>query len=206
MPLSLSIFGISNSGLAPVFCYAFLRLIRGSGEYPPPSLSENRTVPPERTPIESSNLELVAWDTTFDDEAATNIRLKLDQGQFAIPTTSPIEPGRTLLGDPFGPVLIADRFIELRVSGTGVLSLKGSVVSNAVSQVIQTVREAVGEGEAPTCLNRLMTLIAEQSGENEFFTESRRLGVIDHFYRPSAGVGDATSILEPVHDLGLVRY
>src|ERR1035441_8108360 len=128
MPLAVTIFGVGESASPPVFCYAFFRLIRGAGEYPAPGLPENRTNDPQRTPIDGTNLELVAWDSTFDETAASGIQSELDQGQFTIPVASPIEPGELISGAPFGPIALAEHSNELRVSGAGVLNLKGIAV------------------------------------------------------------------------------
>jgi hypothetical protein len=91
MTIALTIFGVGTPNRTPVFCYAFLRAVRGSGNYPSPALPKDvgsaRTT---RTPLAGfDRIELIGWDSAIEEAKEKNIIDAFAQGQFLSPQTVP---------------------------------------------------------------------------------------------------------------------
>jgi len=191
MPMAITIFGIATEKNPAIFCYAFLRFVRGPGAYPAPVLpSSAQKDGIRRMPIEDAEgLELVTWDKIFDDSAIDTIQAELDGGRFSVPQECPIDPGSSITGQAFGPVIIMESRDMFRATGTGVLYVKGIAVNQGTDRVTRGLDDAVGSVKSRAILARLIDRISEQSGLGSFFRETRRIGVIDQFYRAQNVVG-----------------
>ena len=67
MPLALTIFGVGSSNTPARFCYAVLRRVRGSGDYPPPNLPHTaRPTFGSKFPLGPSGAELLVWDQILE--------------------------------------------------------------------------------------------------------------------------------------------
>lgn len=86
---------------APVFCYAFLRDVRGVGAYPKPNLPKNE-VPDgtARLPLGTfEGLELICWDKKLDVEDAAAVQNSFALGRFSVPKECRIESGTESLAE-----------------------------------------------------------------------------------------------------------
>lgn len=190
MNVGITIFGVAKRDAEAAFCYAFLRPVRGPGHYPSPALPKDvRKDGTRRIPIEGYELDLITWDKFLDDSADATIQAELKEGRFTVPAGCPIEAGRILPGMSFGPLLIMEAHERIRVSGTGILHLSGLACEDGIERASQKLVEAVGRPMAPAALAHLIPLIAVQSGLGSFFTERRRIGVIDRFSRTQVLAG-----------------
>jgi hypothetical protein len=191
MPLAITIFGIVSGTAPAIFTYGFFHFVRGPGAYPPPTLPSNApTDGMRRIPIEGAEgLDLVTWEKIFDDSATEVIQAELDGGRFSIPQECPIEPGSSIGGQPFGPVIIMEGGDIFRATGTGVLYVKGIAVNQGIDRVKRGLDDSVGPVKSRAVLAQLIELISNQSGLGQFFRESRRIGVIDQFYRTQNVMG-----------------
>jgi hypothetical protein len=163
--------------------------VRGPGKYPTPALPGD--VPLDgvrRIPIEGYEVELITWDKIFDTAAAEAADVELKKGRFIIPADCPIEGGKEILGNAFGPILIMEAHERIRASGAGLLHATGIARNDGVAHVKQKLDEAVTPAMGPAVLAQLIEMIAAQSGLGAFFKERRRIGVIDRFSRAQAAV------------------
>src|ERR1700751_2321962 len=185
MPVAISVFGVGKQGSRPTFCYAFIRLIRGSGDYPPPTLPDDasgdgvtRTLLPD-----FEQVELTTWDRTLNEEAKNGVLAGLAEGRLALPQECPVGPGTTLSGMIYEAIIVREENDRLRISGTGILRFKGFVIDGAIDPIFAQLVEAVGIASAPASLAQLIQLIATPSGLGSFFKDRRRLGAVDRFYQ-----------------------
>jgi hypothetical protein len=97
MPIAISVFGVGKRGTCATFCYAFIRLIRGSGDYPTPTLPDDasRDGITRMRLLDFEEIDLTTWDRTFSEEAKTGVLADLAEGRLALPQECPIEPGTT---------------------------------------------------------------------------------------------------------------
>jgi hypothetical protein len=191
MPIAVTIFGFAKRGNPAIFCYAFLRLVRGPGRYPVPALPSNSQLDgTRRIPIEGwDDIDLITWDKLFEGSAIEVIERGLDSGRFLLPEKSPVKPGQLITGQPFGPVILLESYDELTGSGAGVLYVKGIVVNDGIDQVRRGLNNAVGPAKTPAILRDIIELISIQSGLKVFLMERLRIGVVDQFYRAQHVVG-----------------
>lgn len=89
MALAVTIFGFAKRSSPGILVYAYLRTIRGSGDYLPPTPSRDLFDPVNRRAIEGTELEVVIWDKTFADAETAAVLSDLQAGRFAIPAESP---------------------------------------------------------------------------------------------------------------------
>jgi hypothetical protein len=194
VPTAITIFGVANGADPAVFIYGFLHLVRGPGAYPAPTLPSSAHVDRIwRTPIEDvEGIHLVTWDNIFDDSAADAILGELESGRFSVPQECPIEPGGSITGQPFGPIIVTESHDMFRATGTGVLFVRGIAITQGIERVTRCLNDGVGPAKSRAVLAQLIERISEQSGLNSFFREGGRVGIIDHFYRWQniAGVQD----------------
>jgi hypothetical protein len=115
MPTAITLFGIADGTDPVVFVYGFSHLVRGAGAYPAPTLPSSAAANSIwRTPIgDVEGLHLVTWDTIFDDSVTDAILRELESGRFSIPRECPIEPGCSITGQPFGPVIVIRSYLAL---------------------------------------------------------------------------------------------
>ena len=133
-------------------------------------------------------------------ESSTDaIQAELESGQFRIPQECPVEPGNSITGLQFGPVIIMENQNRVRASGTGVLYLKGIAINDGVDRVRQYLDDAVGPAKAPAFLAQLIERISELSGLGHFFGERQRIGVLDQFYRAH----NVDGIQRPIFDVSV---
>ena len=188
MSLALTIFGVSTASAQPVFCYGFLRPVRGPGDYPLPNLPKGLTANRvTRTPLPGfQDVELVGWDCAFPTAQEEIELASFSDGKLNLPTDCPVEPGRTVEGDFCPPSVIFDHPTWVRTSGTGILQLQSLIARNGIDPLVQVLTQAVGLGNAPTVLLRLTETLAKQSGLEEVFLVRRPIGSIDLFWRVSS--------------------
>jgi hypothetical protein len=123
MSLALTVFGIAAQADSPVFCYGFLRDVRGTGAYPKPNLPKDK-VPNGTTGLPLGTfegLELVCWDKILDDGEASAVQDNLALGRFSVPKGCPIESGKELSGDLCESSIVREGKTWARSSGTGIL-------------------------------------------------------------------------------------
>src|SRR5215470_12140245 len=175
MTIALTIFGIGAPGGTAVFCYAFLRTVRGPGNYPsralPKDVGSARTT---RLPLAGiDRIELTGWDCAIEEAQEETILDAFAQGRFSIPSDCPIDPGRTLTGAPYEPALAFEAGTWARVGGTGMLRLQGLVPDGVLEAVSTTLNNAVGVGETPAALSALIDAVGAQSDLRELFKGRR---------------------------------
>jgi hypothetical protein len=187
----MTIFGVAKSGEEGTFCYAFIRPVRGPGSYPEPTLPDStRQETIRRIPIKGCGAELTTWDKILDGGAEGAIDTELIDGRFTIPADCPIEAGSVVAGGTFGPILVMEANRRIRASGPGTLRLTGVVGNATIERVRRKLDEAVGPAITPAVMAQLIELIASQSDLGAFFTERRRIGVIDRFSRAQTAAGN----------------
>lgn len=202
MPLALTIFGVSTAGSQPVFCYGFLRPVRGAGDYQPPNLPRGLTANRiTRTPLSGfQEVEVVAWDCIFPTGLEETVLTQFSAGKLTIPDECPIEPGRTVEGDLCPLSFIFDYPTWVRTSGTGILQLQSLIVRDGIDPVFQALTPAVGAGDTPAALLKLIEVLAKQSGLEEIFLLRRPIGLIDHFWREDPNCSTSAPLLNIVPD------
>jgi hypothetical protein len=181
---ALTVFGIVAQGKAPIFCYAFLRDVRGRGVYPKPNLPKGKAADGTTcVPLGTfERLELICWDCMLDDGDGTTAENGIAQARFIIPAECPIEPGVTIEGQPCEPVIVREGRGWVRSSGTGLLRCR-SIAAGCLDKITEYLAQSQGVGKAPAALLKLIELIADLSGLDHVFREGRRIGLVDHFYR-----------------------
>ena len=102
MMLALTIFGLLPQGEPAVFCCAFLRAVRGAGDYPPPTLPSGLTTmrTNQTTLTGFDGVEVLAWDCMVEGAQRQAVLDAFAEGQFTVPPECPVEPGRKLCGCP----------------------------------------------------------------------------------------------------------
>lgn len=185
MSLVLTVFGIAAQAESPVFCYAFLRDVRGTGAYPKPNLPRNK-VPngTTRLPLGAfEGLELVCWDKILNDDEATAAQENIALGRFSVPKQCPIESSTEFTGDLGEPSIVREGKTWVRSSGTAILWCRSLAISGGIDRISECLAKSQGIGRAPAALFKLIELIAEQSGLGETFKSGRRIGLVDRLYR-----------------------
>lgn len=200
MPIAVTIFGVAKRAAPAMLSYAFCRFVRGPGDYPAPALPASVQIDGiRRMPLHQfHDLDLVTWDKILEESATDAIQADLDNGRFTVPPQCPIEPGASIAGLPFGPVIISESQDMVRASGTGVLYVKGIAVTDGIERVRRSLDDTVGPASAPAVLAQLIHSISEQSGLGLFFRERRRIGVVDLFYRAQNLVGVHRTLFDVV--------
>src|ERR1700733_206203 len=86
MALAVTIFGMAERSSAGILIYAYLRDVRGSGDYPPPVGSRDKPSDEVgRRTLEGTELEVIIWDRTFTDAESAKVLSDLKAGRFTIP-------------------------------------------------------------------------------------------------------------------------
>lgn len=131
MSLALTIFGIAAQADSPVFCYAFLRDVRGTDAYPKPNLPKNKVPNGQHvSPLGTfEGLELVCWDKIPDDEEASAVQDNIALGRFSVPKECPIESDTEFSGHLCGPSIVREGKTWVRSSGTGILWCRSLAIS-----------------------------------------------------------------------------
>jgi hypothetical protein len=189
MPVALTVFGIAAQGDDPIFCYAFLRDVRGRGAYPKPNLPKNK-IPngTTRVALETfEGLELICWDKMLAEGEATAAQVGIARGHHIIPEDCPIEPGAQLQGQACEPIIVREGRAWVRSSGTGILRCRSMVITDGINRIADYIVKSQGVGRAPAVLLKLVELIAKHSDLDKIFTSGRRIGLFDHFYREERG-------------------
>jgi hypothetical protein len=185
MPLALTVFGIAARGESPLFCYAFLRDVRGSGAYAKPNVPKDKR--PDgitRLAIETfDDIELVCWDKILEDGEAITLLDNFARGQFSVAAECPIEASTDLVGDISEPSIIREGRNWIRSSGTGVLWCRSLVISDRIDAISEYLVKSQGIGRAPAALLKIIELIAIHSGLGDTFKDGRRIGLVDRFNR-----------------------
>jgi len=82
MPLALTVFGVAADGLAPTLCYALIRSVRGSGNYPEPNLPKDASIDnASRSAIPDIPLELIVWDKSIPVDHEVNFFYAIEEGR-----------------------------------------------------------------------------------------------------------------------------
>ena len=176
MPIALTVFGIAARGIDPIFCYAFLRDVRGPGSYPKPHLPKDKV--PNGTisvPIETiEELRLICWDVVLADGEATAAQNGVAQGPIFIPEKCPIQPGGHLTGQACDPVIVREGRAWVRSSGTGILHCRSMVTADGIDNITECLAKSQGIGRAPAAMLKLSELIAKHSGLDKVFATGRK--------------------------------
>jgi hypothetical protein len=176
MPLALTVFGVGKPGEQGRVCYAFVRSVRGPGNYPKPTLPKAAQTDPIRcTRLVGFDLEMVAWDHVLD-EGMPAIEEAFSSGRLQIPSACPVEGARLLEGPIFGPLLLDEKPYRFRFAGVGNLLVRGMSIAGEPAGLLQHLSAAVGKYKLPRALAQLVDLLAVETGLGEFFIERRRLG------------------------------
>lgn len=98
--LVLTVFGLQVPQSPAVFCYGFLRPLRGVGDYPPPTLPDGlNSMRTTRTALKDfAGVELVAWDRIIEEAEQEAVLQAFAQGRLWLLPECPVEPGRELTG------------------------------------------------------------------------------------------------------------
>ncbi|WP_316235315.1 MULTISPECIES: VPA1262 family N-terminal domain-containing protein [unclassified Bradyrhizobium] len=183
MALAVTIFGLAERSSPGILVYAYLRTIRGSGDYPPPISSRDPFDPVSRRAIVGTELDVVIWDRTFTDTEAAAVLSNLQVGRFSIPAKSPIEPKALIEGQPFGPIVIVEHSTRVRSCGTGLLRASGVAMKDGVARIQRYLQNFMEAGEIAASLPAIFRIIAEESGLDRVYSERRRLGCVELFLR-----------------------
>ena len=183
MALAVTIFGLAERSSPGILVYAYLRTIRGSGDYPPPIPSRDPFDPLSRRGIDGTELEVVIWDRTFTDTEAAAVLSDLQAGRFTVPAESPIEPRVLIEGQPFGPIVIVEHSARVRSCGTGLLRASGVAMKDGVARIQRFLQSFMEAGEIAASFPAIFTIIAEESGLDRVYSERRRLSCVELFLR-----------------------
>ncbi|SDT08201.1 VPA1262 family N-terminal domain-containing protein [Bradyrhizobium canariense] len=183
MALAVTIFGLAERASPGILVYAYLRTIRGSGDYPPPIPSRDQFDPVIRRAIDGTELEVVIWDKTFTDAESETVLSDLRAGRFAVPAESPIEPKVLIEGQPFGPIVIVEHSGRVRSCGTGLLRASGVAMKDGVARIHRYLQSFIEVGEIAACLPTIFRIIAEESGLDRIYSKRRRLSCVELFLR-----------------------
>jgi hypothetical protein len=187
MALAVTIFGIAERSSPGIFIYAYVRTIRGPGDYPPPIPSRDGLFDPViRRAINGTELEVVFWDKTFADGESGKVLSDLQAGRFVIPAESPIEPNALIEGHPFGPIVIVERSSRVRTCGTGFLRASGIAMKDGVARIQRYLGTFLEVGEIAASLLAIFKIIAEESGLDSVYAERRRLSCVELFVRANS--------------------
>jgi hypothetical protein len=85
MALAVTIFGLMERSSPGIFVYAYLRIVRGSGDYPPAIASRDQPDPVSRKAIDGTEVEVVIWDKTFSEAEAATVLSDLQADPLVIP-------------------------------------------------------------------------------------------------------------------------
>jgi hypothetical protein len=184
MALAVTIFGIKEQASPGLFVYAYLRHVRGSGDYPPPLGS--RDAPDEaiiRRKLDGSELEIVIWDKLYSDAASAKVLTHLQAGRFFIPAESPIEPSIQIEGQPFGPIVIVEHSDRIRTCGTGLVRASGIAMKDGVARIKRYLESFMEVGDIAASLLAIFRIVAEESGLVRVYAERRRLSCVELFAR-----------------------
>ena len=200
MPLSITVFAVAYGGTEPTLCYVSLRTVRGPGTYPAPTLpGDVATDSLRRITVSDSKLDLVTWDKIVPATQEASIQDGIERGRLTIPADCPIAGGQSIVGLPFGPLIVLDEGPRrTRISGSGVLYRKGIASDAPLRALKEMLNRTLGPGVAPKALQALIATISEVSGISEIFKRLRPIGVVDQLYRVFATTGVDGSLFDIV--------
>jgi hypothetical protein len=126
MMIASTVFGLQVPQKPAVFCYGFLRPLRGMGGYPLPKLPDGlNSMRTTRTALRDfAGVELVAWDHMVDAAQQGALLDAFAQGRLWLPPECAVEPGRELVGPLCEPSILREELSWTPVSGTGMLWLQ----------------------------------------------------------------------------------
>ena len=168
-----------------VFCYGFLRTLRGVGDYPLPTLPDGlNSMRTTRTALtDFAGVELIAWDHMVEDAEQEAVLQAFAQGRPWLPPECPVEPGRELTGALCEPSILYEESSWTRISGTGMLWSQRLIPDGIIDTIASALSDAVGSGSSPTALLALIDAIASHSGLKEVLQDWRPIGTFDRFWR-----------------------
>jgi len=190
MPIALTVFGVATDRLDPTLSYVLLRTVRGPGEYPAPTLPEDVAIDGVRhATIPDSTLTIITWDKVISPADECALLTELGQGRLTLPSESPIAGGQTIIGLPFGPLIVEEEHQRVRITGSGLLYRRG-VASDAPSRALrEALDNSLKPGTMPKALRTIVARISELSSIDEILKRRRPIGIVDYFYRASLTMG-----------------
>lgn len=201
MPIALTVFGVEADELDLTLAYVMLRTVRGPGAYPDPILPKGITTDGAyRTKVPDSALTLVTWDKVVPETEEHALQNEIDQGRLLIPEECPIAGGQTIIGLPFGPLIIDEEFQKAKVSGTGLLFRKGIASESFFIALNEALNESLKPGTAPKALQALGRKLGELSGIGQALKTRTPIGVVEFFFRPGGTTGFDGPLFEVVPD------
>lgn len=185
MTLAITVFGVSSETLTPTLCYVLLRVVRGAGRYPPPTLPKDSSrIPPiSKFAIRGTPLQLLAWDFAIPEEDENAIIAKFNTGEFTIPTVCPIAGGVQLHGAQFGPVIVEEDTQRVSVSGSGLLYRKGLALDGPLQNLKSSLSDLLPPGTMPASVKAIVKKIESFSGIKGALKTRLSIGTADFFYR-----------------------
>ncbi|MGV8889943.1 MAG: VPA1262 family N-terminal domain-containing protein [Pseudomonas sp.] len=201
MPIALTVFGVEADELDLTLAYVMLRTVRGSGAYPDPNLPKDLMADGAyRTDVPDSALTLVTWDKVIPETEEKALQNEIDQGRLLIPEECPIAGGQTIIGLPFGPLIIEEEFLKAKVTGTGLLYRKGIASETLFVALNEAFNKSLKPGTAPKALRALGLKLGELSGIGKALKTRTPIGVVEFFFRPMGITGMDGLLFEVVPD------
>lgn len=190
MPIALTVFGVAADRLDPTLSYILLRTVRGPGNYPSPTLPADVAVDGVRkVPVPDSPLTIVTWDRVIPQTDERALLTELDQGRLTLPSESPIAGGQSIIGLPFGPLIVEEEHQRASITGSGLLYRKGVASDTPATALKEALDRSLKPGTMPKVLRALVGRISELSGIDEIFKRRRPIGIVDYFYRANLTMG-----------------
>ncbi|CAB3682052.1 hypothetical protein R8871_02567 [Paraburkholderia graminis C4D1M] len=197
MPLAITIFSVSGEGLDPVFCYGFIRSVRGSGKYPSPNLPKGLASDCiNRSDVPDTALTLLAWDSIVCGARENEVLDALRTGSLSLPEASPVVTEMQISGVPFGPLLVEENFQRGRVTGVGLLHRTGIASETHLKALADKLHDKLA-GSMPRALDNIVSMIGNATGFCDVCGPRRPIGAVDYFYRSRA----ATYVDGPLFDV-----
>ena len=186
MPKDLTIFAVAKCDAREAcFAYAFVRDVRGRGDYQLAAAEGFRSgraspLSIEATPRSNDQLDDAAGGPASGRGSEGSLR-----GKFVLLTRVPSSPTHSVGG--LQPTILEERNNHwTRTCGTGLLMCRSLVIDKAVD--VSPLSWRLGSERASPALAKIISLIARTSGLDSVFLGGRRLGVLDHLYRSEEGL------------------
>jgi hypothetical protein len=116
-----------------------------------------------------NGIDILGWDQIIHDAQAGIMLEAFAAGKFSIPSESPIDPGRELVGELCEPSLIFEYPAWVRASGSGILWLQSVVLESAFDPLTRVLAEAVGADRSAAALSKLIDELAISPALTRFF-------------------------------------
>jgi hypothetical protein len=188
LALTVTIFGVGPKGGSPCFAYACLRQARGTGGYPAPTLARDAIrIGSDRFQIKDSAIELSTWDRIIEGEDEKPKKDEISDGRFRVPGDSSIEPGVMLEGVIIPPTKIPERGSRMICDGSGALWSSGFVQHEGAEKILQCLCDAAGRQDVGEELELILEKIDVLLGCGPRLLNSRRLAVVERFWRVREG-------------------